>query len=41
MIAEINATTRQLDADPSVAAIVITGDEKAFAAGADIKEMKD
>ena len=28
-----------LDADPSVGAIIITGSEKAFAAGADIKEM--
>ncbi len=27
------------DADPAIAAIVITGSEKAFAAGADIKEM--
>jgi len=27
------------DADPEVGAIVITGDEQAFAAGADIKEM--
>lgn len=29
------------DNDPEVGAIVITGNEKAFAAGADIKEMKD
>jgi enoyl-CoA hydratase/carnithine racemase len=29
------------DNDPEVGAIVITGSEKAFAAGADIKEMKD
>lgn len=28
-----------LEADSSVAAIIITGSEKAFAAGADIKEM--
>ncbi|MFN8829130.1 MAG: enoyl-CoA hydratase [Labrys sp. (in: a-proteobacteria)] len=27
------------DADPAVAAIVLTGSEKAFAAGADVKEM--
>lgn len=27
--------------DPNIGAIVITGSEKAFAAGADIKEMKD
>lgn len=30
-----------LDPDPGVGCIVITGSEKAFAAGADIKEMKD
>ncbi|MGE4280119.1 MAG: enoyl-CoA hydratase-related protein [Magnetospirillum sp.] len=29
----------QLDQDPSVRAVVITGDETAFAAGADIKDM--
>lgn len=29
------------DDDPAIGAIVITGSEKAFAAGADIKEMKD
>jgi len=30
-----------LDADDSVGAIVLTGSEKAFAAGADIKEMQN
>lgn len=30
-----------MDRDPEVGAIVLTGSEKAFAAGADIKEMKD
>jgi enoyl-CoA hydratase len=29
------------DADPAIGAIVLTGTDKAFAAGADIKEMKD
>jgi enoyl-CoA hydratase len=29
------------DADPGIGAMVITGDERAFAAGADIKEMAD
>jgi enoyl-CoA hydratase len=29
------------EADPSIGAIVITGDERAFAAGADIKEMAE
>jgi len=28
-----------LDADPAISAMVLTGSEKAFAAGADIKEM--
>lgn len=31
----------QFDQDPGVGALVITGDERAFAAGADIKEMAD
>ena len=30
-----------IDADTSIGAIVLTGSERAFAAGADIKEMKD
>ncbi|EIN11728.1 ClpP/crotonase [Punctularia strigosozonata HHB-11173 SS5] len=38
---ELNEAVRELDEDPEVGAIVITGSEKAFAAGADIKEMKD
>lgn len=41
LIAEINTVTREFDADPEVASMVITGSERAFAAGADIKEMKD
>ncbi|MDG3014963.1 enoyl-CoA hydratase [Speluncibacter jeojiensis] len=36
---ETVAATTELDRDPSVGAIVITGSAKAFAAGADIKEM--
>ncbi|KAI9442646.1 ClpP/crotonase-like domain-containing protein [Lactarius indigo] len=32
---------RLIDADKEIGAIVITGSERAFAAGADIKEMKD
>lgn len=39
LMRELTETVRQLDADPSVGAIIITGNEKAFAAGADIKEM--
>ncbi|AIY01347.1 putative enoyl-CoA hydratase [Arthrobacter sp. PAMC 25486] len=36
---EILAAATAYDADPSVGAIVITGTSRAFAAGADIKEM--
>lgn len=39
LIKELNAAAGAADSDPSVGAIVITGSEKAFAAGADIKEM--
>jgi enoyl-CoA hydratase len=38
---EINEATQAADEDDSIGAIVLTGSEKAFAAGADIKEMKD
>lgn len=41
VLSEIVPAAETLDADPQVGAIVITGSEKAFAAGADIKEMKD
>ncbi|PRQ11286.1 enoyl-CoA hydratase [Corynebacterium sp. 13CS0277] len=36
---ELVAAARALDGDPEVGCIVVTGSEKAFAAGADIKEM--
>ena len=36
---EINAALDAFDADPSLGAAVLTGSEKAFVAGADIKEM--
>lgn len=39
LIKELNAQLKTYQADPEVGAIVITGSEKAFAAGADIKEM--
>jgi enoyl-CoA hydratase len=39
LVTELNQHLLTLDADPKVGAIVITGSEKAFAAGADIKEM--
>ena len=38
---ELGVQLLAFDADPEVGCIVITGSEKAFAAGADIKEMKD
>ncbi|KAJ3343917.1 hypothetical protein HDU93_005200 [Gonapodya sp. JEL0774] len=41
LMRELGELLRTLDADPEVKAIVLTGSEKAFAAGADIKEMRD
>ena len=38
---DIQHALTELDKDSSIGAIVITGSKKAFAAGADIKEMKD
>lgn len=38
---EVNDAMDKLDNDPSVGAIVLTGSEKSFAAGADIKEMAE
>jgi enoyl-CoA hydratase len=37
---ELTEATAALDRDPGVGCIVITGSERAFAAGADIKEMQ-
>jgi enoyl-CoA hydratase len=37
---ELGAALLAFDADPAIGAIVLTGSEKAFAAGADIKEMQ-
>jgi enoyl-CoA hydratase len=39
LIAELNKALRAFDTDPNIGCIVITGNEKAFAAGVDIKEM--
>ncbi|THY57644.1 enoyl-CoA hydratase [Aureobasidium pullulans] len=39
LINELNTCTSALDKDASISAIVLTGSPKAFAAGADIKEM--
>src|SRR5690606_33970364 len=38
---ELGAALLRFDADDEIGAIVITGNEKAFAAGADIGAMKD
>ncbi len=38
---EMGAQLLAFDADPAIGAIVLTGSERAFAAGADIKEMRD
>ncbi|ORA76158.1 enoyl-CoA hydratase [Mycolicibacter kumamotonensis] len=38
---EVTTAAAEFDADPGIGAIVITGSAKAFAAGADIKEMAD
>ncbi len=40
LVAELNAALDDLEADEAIGAIVLTGSEKAFAAGADIKEMQ-
>ncbi|RAV01588.1 enoyl-CoA hydratase [Mycolicibacter senuensis] len=38
---EVTPAAAEFDADPGIGAIIITGSAKAFAAGADIKEMAD
>ena len=38
---EVTTAAAEFDSDPGIGAIVITGNEKAFAAGADIKEMSE
>jgi enoyl-CoA hydratase len=38
---EVTAAAKEFDDDPGIGAIVLTGSEKAFAAGADIKEMSE
>ncbi|MEQ1941358.1 enoyl-CoA hydratase [Mesorhizobium sp. VNQ89] len=39
VLADLLAAFGEIDADPEISASVLTGSEKAFAAGADIKEM--
>ncbi|XP_072484556.1 enoyl-CoA hydratase, mitochondrial [Notamacropus eugenii] len=41
LINEMNQALMTFQEDPSIGAIVLTGSEKSFAAGADIKEMSD
>ena len=40
VLAEVVSALKLYDADAAIGAVVITGSEKAFAAGADIKEMQ-
>ncbi len=39
LVAELNRVLDGFEADPGIGCVLITGSEKAFAAGADIKEM--
>jgi enoyl-CoA hydratase len=39
VMTEVTTAAAEFDDDPGIGAIIITGSEKAFAAGADIKEM--
>jgi enoyl-CoA hydratase len=41
LMTEVGQAVEAFDADPAIGCIVLTGGEKAFAAGADIKQMKD
>jgi enoyl-CoA hydratase len=41
LMEELTGALEVFDADPDIGCIVITGNERAFAAGADIKEMAD
>ena len=41
LIAELNHALSEFEADPGIGCTVITGSEKAFAAGADVKEMAE
>lgn len=41
LLGELAEALKLLDADPAVRCFVLTGSDKAFAAGADIKEMAD
>lgn len=41
MIAQLAAAARHIESDDSISVMLLTGNEKAFAAGADISAMKD
>jgi Enoyl-CoA hydratase/carnithine racemase len=41
LMRELGEAVHQADDDPSIKVVIITGSQKAFAAGADIKEMAD
>ncbi len=41
LIEDLNQALAGFESDPAIGAIVLTGSEKAFAAGADIKEMQN
>jgi len=41
LMLEVNEALQKFDNDKSIGAIILTGSEKAFAAGADIKEMQN
>ncbi len=41
LMRELTTALAEYDTDPNIGAIVITGNEKVFAAGADIKEMSE
>lgn len=41
LLSELSQALSEMDSDGKIGAVVITGSEKAFAAGADIKEMRD
>lgn len=41
LMAELAAEVRKFEADPTISVMILTGNEKAFAAGVDIEAMKD